>query len=307
MAIDLSWRVTLSATSLHVAEAYCRADARLAPGLAAAVSEPAARLRRELLAAGFRERPFWRHIVPLAGEIENNRRLVETTVRKMGGNRLCAAGTLSALAGCVADLEMSVQRELPGLLEDVGARSEDLRGQWEIHGTNLLHFLGQLTDERLIVSSAMVDLLYPALGGAGVAHLPYNSVRLEAVAEAGSDSLPEVLRLAWLVSQLNIDLPVFSEGIHPDRHAVIAAAAMIPAVLSATGEVGLVHYEHDVLVCAVNSWLPAGNKALALPAILSAWWESYVETRPRWDVALAALDQMLEDKATPAPDLCATG
>ena len=40
--------------------------------------------------------------------------------------------------------------------------------------------------------------------------------------------LPEVLRLAWLISQLNLDLPRFAENVSPLRRERVIALAMIP-------------------------------------------------------------------------------
>ena len=47
-----------------------------------------------------------------------------------------------------------------------------------------------------------VLLIHPALGGAGEAHLAYNSVRIEAVLANPNADLPEVVRLAWLIAQV---------------------------------------------------------------------------------------------------------
>jgi len=54
------------------------------------------------------------------------------------------------------------------------------------------------------------------LGGAGAAQLRTNSVRLEAVLTHPDPQLPETLRLGWLLSQLNQDLPIYSDTIRPE-------------------------------------------------------------------------------------------
>ena len=52
-------------------------------------------------------------------------------------------------------------------------------------------------------------LVQPVLGGAGAAHWLYNSVHIEAVLANPVAELPEVVRLGWLLAQLNFDLPMF--------------------------------------------------------------------------------------------------
>ncbi|NUQ63814.1 MAG: hypothetical protein HUU20_15160 [Pirellulales bacterium] len=296
MPIELSWRVSLSASCLHAAEAHCRSCPRLDPAIGAAVAEPAARLQREIRAAGLPEKAFWAHLAPLSGEIENNRQLVETAACKTVGPGRCSAGSLSALAGCVADLEAALRRGLPDLLEQVATGSEPLRRQWCSVGENLLFHVAQFTDERLVAPSATVDLVYPAQGGAGAAHLPYNSVRIEAVAHEAAGALPEVLRLAWLLSQLNVDLPLFSEAIHPDRRALVAELAMTPAVLAAAVEAGVECGGPEVLADAVRLWPIDDLDPSVTTATVAAWWDSCREMRPRWSVALAALDRMLREE-----------
>lgn len=137
-----------------------------------------------------------------------------------------------------------------------------------------------------------MDLLYPALGGAGSAHLPYNTVRIEAV-DAESPRLPEFVRLGWLLSQLNVDLPMFSEPIPADRRSPLAGLAMLPAMLFAAWELDLLPRDPDLPALAVQSWLAGRFQAEALAPTLESWWQSYQEMRPRWQVALSALDAML--------------
>ena len=92
-----------------------------------------------------------------------------------------------------------------------------LREQWEARGPGLLRAVGLRTEESLVADEAQVIVVQPALGGGGQAHLSANAVRIEAVLANPHAELPEVVRLAWLLAQLQLDLPAYSDRIQADR------------------------------------------------------------------------------------------
>src|SRR5690606_23019649 len=96
-------------------------------------------------------------------------------------------------------------------LEELELRSAPLREQWEARGGGLLATLARLTTAGLVPEMADVILVHPVLGGGGAAHWQYNSVQFEAVLANPLAELPEVLRLGWLLAQLNFDLPLYED------------------------------------------------------------------------------------------------
>ena len=159
-------------------------------------------------------------------------------------------------------------------------------------GPGLLQSIARWTDPRMIAQQAQVILVHPSLGGGGSAHLPYNNVLIEAVLTNPVAELPEVLRLGWLLSQLNLDLPVFSETIHGKRLPHVAELAMIPVTLQGGGRTGAAATQPDTIDLALNSWHVVTPPDTDPVDILWRWWGTYVETRPRWDIAFTALDRM---------------
>jgi hypothetical protein len=158
----------------------------------------------------------------------------------------------------------------------------------------------RLTEADLLVDEASVVLVYPALGGGGTAHPANNSLRFEAVLANPLEQLPETVRLGWLVSQLNLDLPKFSERIPRDRLRAIIALAMLPPALASASEVELARNDAATLSLALKSWCDAWPASFVVgPEIdladtLSRWWETYQTSRPPFAIALAALDEMLK-------------
>ncbi len=289
--MDLRWLASFPASCLHAAEAMAHgqliADARMAE----AIAEPAQILRQTIVAGGLPRTQFWRNLLGLSETAEGSVQLAERAVAKTVG---AARGEslVSSLAAAISGVELAVRQALPNMLEELALRIRPLREQYEGHGPGLLRSIARWTDPRMIAPSAQVILVHPSMGGGGSAHLAYNNVLIEAVLTNPVPQLPEFLRLTWLLSQLSLDLPVFSETIHGKRLPHVAELAMIPVTLQAAEELDLLTLTSDMIDMALNCWNVVTPPDADPVDILWRWWGTYLETRPRWDIAFTALDRM---------------
>jgi hypothetical protein len=292
MEVEINWRSPALVSGLHAADALGRklpfADTRLE----GALQVPAAQLAAEIRAAHLPPDRFWRHLIPLAANLEVRRQLVETAVTKTAGRGPRFEPIVTNLSASIAAVDAAVRATLPQLADELALRQRPLREQWDGRGGGMLREIGRLTDEALLVPKCDVLLVYPALGGGGDAHLPYNSVRIEAVLANAVAELPEVVRLAWLIAQLQLDRPIYSESIHADRLPHVARYAILPAVLAAAETVELVRFTPEIVRLAVAGWRLAAPAGVDAAALTLGWWQTYQQDRPPWNVALAALDQM---------------
>src|SRR5690606_28445428 len=103
---------------------------------------------------------------------------------------------------------------------------------------------------------------------------------------------PEVVRLAWMLAQLNCDLPMFVEKVAPAHVPTLAATSMLIPTLAAASHVDLVHFGDDLLATAIEQW-NVTSPISDLAGTLTNWWNAYVQTRPPWDAALLELEIML--------------
>jgi len=293
MEIDLRWLASLPASGLHAADALRRGRCLAETPLASAIAGPAERLIEEVRQAALPEERLWEHLVALSAEADDSRRLAEIVLQKTVGHGPRASAPLATIAGPLAALQSAVRRAMPDLLEQVAAWVQPLMDRWNLLGTGLLDTMTQYAEPGLMVAHAGIVVLYPALGGGGCAHLWYNTARIEAVPEEPVPDVPEVVRLAWLVSQLHTDLPVYSETIPRDRLPALAAAAMLPVALAAAQEFRLIAPGPLPIIRALGAWAPAAPQGIDLAEVIRAWWETYLETRPAWNVALGALNGML--------------
>ena len=262
--------------------------------LRAALQKPVASLLAELRGGGIEAQEFFEQAVPLAADFESNRELAERILAKLpSGSGELNQQAAGRLAGWFTELEAAFTSAVPRVVDDLALRSGPLRDQWEARGPGLLAAIARKTEPGVLPPSAEIVLVHPALGGAGAAYLSYNKAILEAVLTNPLNDLPETVRLGWLLSTLNLDLPKYSETLRRERLPLLARLAMLPAALAAAEDVELIGNPPS-LTRALTAWrLASAGAAQSLAETLSQWWTTYQDSRPPWDVALAALDQLL--------------
>jgi len=303
--MQLTWKASESASCLYastcIAARHAPADRRLAEAFAPGVESALA----EFAACGAEADRWLPTLTGLAASgVEGNRQLVDQTITKLMGGRASADALAGRLAGCLAGLKAAFQnayRETASaaakpLVDELLMRGRPLAEQWEARGPGMLWHVARATEEGVLAERADLVLVYPVLGGHGLAHLPVNAVTFEAVLANPVDELPEVVRLAWLLAQLNLDLPKFADQLPANRRERVGQLAMVPPVLSAAEHVELGRFTADAIRHAIVAWRIVGGDASDVPAVadtLMTWWSTYQAGTTPWVVALAALDQML--------------
>ncbi|MEQ8791471.1 MAG: hypothetical protein RIC55_34730 [Pirellulaceae bacterium] len=291
--IEICWQASMSASCLHAAEGLCRRRTVVDQAFAEALTEPTAQLAAAIKALELPAARFWRHVTALCAGIDNNQQLAEIALRKTIGMGDRAKAAIPRVALAITELENAGRAAAPKLLEELALRGEPLKMQWDARGRGLLRRVAQITDERLMVERTEVVLVHPTFGGGGAAHLPYNTVRIEALLANANDALPEMVRLGWYIAQLNLNLPMFSEQVPADRLPHVAALAMLPPVLTAAEHVELARCDADTLQSALDAWDVRVPQDLDMTATLLDWWDTFTDSRPAWSTALVALDRMI--------------
>ena len=211
--MNLIWATSVSAGALHAARALLTGRPLVDRPLAAALQAPAEALAAAVAASGCPAEAVWQHLLPLAATAARcwpprivGRRAIghELAARVLGQiEPQSSPPAIDRLGVALARLEAAFVAAQPRVADELPLRREPLRGQWEARGPGLLFGVRRLTSVDWLVPSATIILLPPVLGGAGQAHPPYNVVTFEAVLANPIAQLPEVLRLGWLLAQLN--------------------------------------------------------------------------------------------------------
>lgn len=289
--MNLRWIPHVATSALHAAEASWRGEPLVDSQLADVVREPAAALAQQIATYHLPELRMWRNLAAFVPTFDTRRQAVKIAGLRSQGSPLSEIA-VAAIAGAVSDLEKAVNDAFPDLAGELELRGRVLREQWDARGPGMLARMQQTLPDDVILQGSDVLLVQPALGGDGKPHLVNNTVRMEAVLANPHPKLPEAVRLAWLLSQLNLDVPKFSEDIHPDRLPHITAFAMLPVVLEAAHYVELVTFDRELLPLAIEAWRLRVPADVDGPELVANWWMTYQEAKPTLAVALKALDEM---------------
>lgn len=303
----LQWNPSFSASALHAA--YCiamghrlvdaRAEEQLHPtafGLHAfacgldglrrgdsSLSDTTANQRRALR--------LWGPLLAYASEINGNQKLAEAVLRYALAKDAIERSQIDILAGWITEIEATIQVLNPKLVEQLELRIRPLRELWDGYGNGLMAHLRRMTESKLFVDRAEVVCVQPWLGGFGEAQPELEKVRIEGVLANPIRELPEVIRLTWLLGQLRQDR--LGNKMPVDRSDELHRLAILPAVLAAGQVVELTQVDEPHLALAIEQWqIPVPGK-VNVGKLLLTWWETYLQTKPAWDVGLLALHRML--------------
>jgi len=293
MPTEIRWKASLSATCVHAAACRLAGLPAVDSELAAALDWPSDALAAEIAVARWPVDAVVEQLVALAASYENNRELVRRCATRLGLDLGPGDASVGRVAGAIADLEAALGRQQPSIVDELAVRGGPLREQWEARGPGMLREVQRLAEPVVVPDFADIVLVGPYAGGHGWAHVAHNRVTLEAVLVNPTPRLPEIVRLAWLLCQLNQDLPQIAEAL-PRSGAQSFALAMVPPVLAAGAEVELAGDDAEAIDLALNAWRLRSSAPEDAGARLWQWWNAWLDRPARsWGVAVAALEEML--------------
>lgn len=294
--MQLTWKASESASALHAAQVAAAGWPLAPPGLAAALAPALDGMPQTLLAE--RQRMLALLVEQAAAGIEQNHQLAERVLTRLAGRGAATDAAVSELAAWTSAIEHQYyqwhrERGQQQLVDEIVTRTPPLRDQWEARGPGMLRHVVRITEEWVVAPAATVVMVLPAVGGYGTAHLPVNLVTFEAVLANPHERLPEVVRLAWLLAQLQMDLPAVAEQVPAGSLAEVARLALLPAVLTAAEVVELARYSVADIEYALTAWGVASTpRAAKLAPLVDDWWRVYQAGDNRWVVAVAALAEL---------------
>ena len=295
--MNLSWISSDSASCCCATEAKLRGWQLPDPDLERALDSPVEQLKAALSADGVPLPRFFYHIVPLAATNPGPLELAEVVLTKTIGHEK-AKGLAVKYRSLLTELFHAFDAQRADSSGKPVARETELKQQWNSVGPLYLSRIEQVCEAGLLASDAQVVLVDAAAGGGGMAYLPYNRVCLDGTTGLSTE-LPDEVRLAWLLSTLNLDLPKYSEQFRPGGDGDLGSLAMIPSVLWAWKDGDPSACKVECLTYTLRAWFHGFQGAGELAANLHDWWQVYLDSQISWPNALRALDQLVAD--TPLP------
>lgn len=287
--MNVHWTGRPAASGFYAAAAVLSGGGLVDAELAAALGPPARALANLVAQHRADVRSFLGHLIPLSHQATSKLDLARAALSKSAG--VSAAAAAGTVAGLLGEIERVFAAAVPRLAEELALREQPIRMQWEARGPGLLVTMARLTDPDFLLPQGNVGLVHPVAGGGGRTYPAYNLVAFEAVLTDVTPGLPEVLRLAWLLAQLNLDLARYGERLDPGRQELVGGLALIPLVLFCGEQVELAWCDEPTIAKAIRAWRPEFGEQQA--ATVFEWWQVFLDSRPSLAGGLLALDAML--------------
>ena len=288
----LRWLASPAASALYAADCLRRRLPFVDAALANALRDPAARLVRAIASTSLPVERVWGQLVPLSLSTESSRHLVDMALSKLAGRHQITSH-IDPLADRVVAVERAFNSAAPNAAEELPLRTGPMSELWDAHGPGMLAAIANLTDAELLPDRVTVGVLLPVTGGGGRSYPDGNIVLTEGVLANPHARLPEIVRLAWLVAQLNLDLARFQGELKRERAVELGGWALLPATLAAASELELAKCDEATLREAVTAWRVEVPPNRAFIPDLMRWWETYCTDQPAWPVAVTALDMLI--------------
>ncbi|MFN9604369.1 MAG: hypothetical protein ACK6A7_13115 [Planctomycetota bacterium] len=296
--MQVTWKPNLSTSALHVAEASWQTPDRVTDPEVLATMQPYADRLGRWVADHFPgdQQPFWSTLISTGSTIDSNRELASAVLGLHGRSDLDATQA-SLLAGLITDVEAAFRGLFPKYVEQSAFRFRPLQEQWLGYGRGLMTQWNRTAKRNSMIDACIVIGMQPVLGGFGKSHPDRDMVRIEAVLTNARPELPEVIRLGWLISQLNPHTEGFFEPVASESTTHLIALATLVPTLAAGQEIELTRCDVTTVSAAIEQWLPSHSTERETPtelaSLLLEWWHSPVRVASDWAAATHILAKQL--------------
>jgi hypothetical protein len=259
--------------------------------LTAAIQTPVQQINDRLDISELDSWRFWHALV--ASPTSDDPARVEHALLRAGCSELAIDSISPAILGRLTDARLAFRGRFPKLAEQLPLRAGPLRDLWDSSGPGLLREIGRRTIATLIPPKTTLLLVQPIRGGDGGLLDRSDTVWVEAVLAHPETTIPETLRIAWLVARKGIDRIESNRWVASDRLPHVAAMALVPIVLAAGEELGLTTSTDSQIGRTLDLWhLDSAHAKLPVEPLLR-WWSQMRDDQLPLPVALKALDKML--------------
>lgn len=231
---------------------------------------------------------FWRGLVSQLTTDDAQR--VETALLAADCPELGTDSLAPVILGRLADARLSYREAFPKLADQLPLRARPLKELWEAVGPGLLRLIGKKTVEAMIPARTTLHWVQPVRGGDGGLIDKTDAIWIEAMLTHPDSTIPETLRIAWLVARKGLDRMQGARDVEAERLPRAAALALLPTVLAAGEELDLCRLTATTIERAAALWHVDRDCDTLL-----RWWGQMEHTPLPLPVAIKALDKMLAE------------
>lgn len=292
--VEVVWNVAGDLSAAHAAYVVATGAKSTDPKTEALLIDPVAQINTRLVNEAIDVAGFWRTYLSEIASGMTLDQACDASLMSAGCSELQLDATAGAIAKQLAEAKSQFDGRFPKLVDQLELRGRPLRQRWNALGAGCLREV-----ERLIWQNSPPEdwwpsrvngyLVQPVRGGDGGWDGPDCRFWMEAMLTDADPALPEVLRVAWLVSSIAIENHSRSRS---SESELITAwkLASVPIVLSAATAVELVASDPLPIAKAMSMWHVASPTAAGL---VSQWWEDWQVSKTALPVALRDLSKQL--------------
>ncbi|QDT09249.1 hypothetical protein [Planctomycetes bacterium K23_9] len=303
--VSIRWQTDSPLSAIHAAHAVATGavcnDRKTEQALAGPISD----INNRLLSASLDISMFWQRLLSETLYQSPPEQACLIALTASGCSELQVEQIARVIVNRLGESRMAFQGRFPKLSDQLQLRGRPMRDQWETYGTGLLAAIAKL----IWIDSPPTDwwprrvdalLVQPMRGGAGGYDAETSRIWIEAVLTDVDPAVPEVLRLAYLITQLAIDthtLERTTDGITSLPWSI----ATISITLAAAADLGLINSSQNATETAMRLW---GVGQIGAAKVVDEWWRNQVAHPVAMPMALKQLGKQLQPlKAQPSADV----
>mgnify|MGYP001812900974 FL=1 len=255
---------------------------------------PVTDINNRLLSASLDIGVFWEQYLMEVLRETDMQQACSIALMWSGCSEMQVETTSKAITSRLSDSRLAFLQRFPKLAEQLQLRAGPLRDRWETFGPGLLGQVGgKIWGEPPndwwppTIDALMVQ---PMRGGDGGYDAERHRLWMEAVLTDVDSEVPEVLRMAWLITRIAIEEYIRQKS-SDQSLATPWSLVSIPLVLAAGAELELIRSDPLPIRRAMELW-QIGDDATA--KTLSSWWEEFEQTSTPLPAALKVLKQRLD-------------
>ena len=285
--VQIRWSVDSDLSCMHANYVVAAGAHCTDPKTEQALSKPVTEINQRLLGQSLDIAEFWNQLQ--LETLSGNKRAVELALANSGCSELQLESIASAIQKRLSDTRQLFKKRFPRLDEQLELRGRPLRQMWDTCGPGLLAKIASLIWETSPPEQwwpKKVDgvLVQPVRGGDGGIEPNANRFWIEAMLTDANPDVPEVLRVAFLVTQLALESHLREKS--SERSSLPWTIALVPIVLAAGKHLDVIRSSELPIHEAVDAWRVCDPTTADT---LAAWWPKWHGTNNPIPVGLKQL------------------
>jgi len=299
----IRWKTDSALSTLHAARCAAMGFSITDRNLEESLIPPVTAINERLLSASVDVPQFWKGMLQeiVRSESLANDSLVqsaEIVLTDSGCSELQADQTGRAIVRKIDDCRLLMTKRFPRLEDQLELRARPLRDHWDSVGPGLLKQIAKQIWQDSVPKTwwpprLTALLVQPIRGSDGGFDSSDSKIWIEAMLTNANPIIPEVLRVAWLMTRVAIEQHLKKKAVAQTGLFEAWNYAAVAITLNAAAELELIAAERLPIADAISLWRISENPRLG--NLIDVWWQGFASNPTPLPVALKSLAQSFQN------------